>query len=104
EGFGLNTKEADRCKNFFALGMMYWVYSREPASTEAWIEGKFRSPYKEANLAALRAGHAYAETVELFQAPVDVPKAEFPAGTYRNITGNTALAVGLAAAAHRSGL
>lgn len=103
EPFGLNTKEADRCKNFFALGLMYWIYDRGMEATEAWIEQKFKTPYKEANLAALRAGNAYAETLELDRVRVHVPPAEFPAGTWRNITGNTALAIGLAAAAHRSG-
>jgi len=99
---GLNTKEAERCKNFFALGMMYWLYSRDMDITENWIEGKFKSPYKEANLAALHAGHAYAETVELFQNQYEVPAAEFPTGKYRNITGNAALAIGLAAAANKA--
>ncbi len=99
---GLNTKQAERCKNFFALGMMYWLYSRDTAITEQWIEGKFKSPFKEANLSALHAGHAYAETVELFQAQYEVPVAEFPSGKYRNITGNTAIAVGLATAANKA--
>jgi len=101
---GLNTKEAERCKNFFALGMMYWLYSRDMDVTENWIEGKFKSPYKEANLTALHAGHAYAETVELFQNQYEVPVAEFPAGNYRNITGNASLAIGLAVAANKAEL
>ena len=99
---GLNTKEADRCKNFFALGMMYWLYSREMDHTENWIRGKFKGKYADANLAALHAGNAYAETVELFQDGYVVPAAELPKGTYRNITGNAALAVGLAAAANKA--
>ncbi|MBX2797007.1 MAG: 2-oxoacid:acceptor oxidoreductase subunit alpha [Myxococcales bacterium] len=102
--FELNTKEADRCKNFFALGMMYWLYSRSTQTTVDYIEGKFRSPYKEANVAALTAGHDFAATIELFQATYEVPKAEFPAGDYRNITGNAALAIGLATAANKAGL
>jgi len=101
---GLNTKESDRCKNFFALGMMYWLYSRDLDSTRKWVEGKFRSPYREANIAAMQAGFHYAETVELFQTTYEVPRAEFDAGRYRNITGNRALALGLAAAAQQSGL
>ncbi|MFT4626311.1 MAG: 2-oxoglutarate ferredoxin oxidoreductase subunit alpha [Myxococcota bacterium] len=101
--FGLNVKEADRCKNFFALGMMYWVYSRSLEPTEGWMATKFGSPYLEANLAALRAGYNYGITVELFQTTYSVGAADFPAGTYRNVTGNTALALGLAAAAQQSG-
>ncbi len=100
---GLNVKEADRCKNFFALGMMYWLYGRDTTPTENWIKKKFKSPYTEANLAALHAGHAYAETVELFQNAYDVPKADLPEGEYRNITGNASLAIGLATACNRAG-
>ena len=99
---GLNVKEADRCKNFFALGMMYWLYSRSMDQTEAWVKKKFKGAYAEANLAALRAGHAYAETVELFQAGYNVRPAALPEGEYRNITGNTALAVGLATATNQA--
>ncbi len=103
EGHGLNAKEADRCKNFFALGMMYWVYSRSMEPTEGWMRSKFRAPYLEANLAALRAGYSYGITVELFQTTYEVAPATFPPGTYRNVTGNTALALGLASAAQQSG-
>jgi 2-oxoglutarate ferredoxin oxidoreductase subunit alpha len=103
EGLGLGVKETDRCKNFFALGMMYWLFSRDMAITEGWIKGKFKAPYQEANLRALHAGHAYAETVELFQTVYEVPPARLTPGTYRNITGNHALALGLATAAKLSG-
>lgn len=102
--FGLNTKEADRCKNFFALGMMYWLYSRSPQITLDYIDNKFKSPYQEANRAALEAGYAFGDTVQLFQSPYEVPSAEFPDGDYRNITGNQALAIGLATAASKTGL
>ncbi len=101
---GLNVKEAERCKNFFALGMMYWLYGRDMGPTEAWVRGKFKSPYAEANLAAMHAGHAYAETVELFQHAYEVPPADLPHGEYRNITGNSALAIGLATGANLAGL
>ncbi len=101
---GLNTKDSDRCKNFFALGMMYWLYSREMTSTVDFIESKFKAPYREANLSALRAGNAFAETVELFQTTYDVPASQWEQGTYRNITGNRALAIGLATAAQKTGL
>jgi 2-oxoglutarate ferredoxin oxidoreductase subunit alpha len=66
EGLGLSGKETDRCKNFYALGITYWLYSRPMETTERWIEAKFKEPYREANLRALRAGYNYAETVELF--------------------------------------
>jgi 2-oxoglutarate ferredoxin oxidoreductase subunit alpha len=101
--FGLKTKQADRCKNFFALGMMYWLYGRDLGPTERWINAKFTQPFLDANLAALRAGAHYAETAEHFQNHYHVPKAELPVGKYRNITGNTGLALGLAAAAVKSG-
>jgi len=105
EGLGLNAREADRCKNFFALGMMYWLYSRDPEPTRRWLETKFRSPFKEANLAALDAGFHYAETVELFQDTYQVPRAtDLPSGLYRNITGNRALAIGLVVGANKADL
>ncbi|MCA9488523.1 MAG: 2-oxoacid:acceptor oxidoreductase subunit alpha, partial [Myxococcales bacterium] len=101
---GLNAKQADRCKNFFALGMMYWLYGRSMDSTVEHVKRKFKPPFSDANLAALQAGHDYAGTVELFQAVYEVPKAELRPGKYRNITGNAALALGLVAAADRSGV
>ncbi len=101
---GLNTKESERCKNFFALGMMYWLYSRTPDSTVQWVEKKFKSPYKEANIAALHAGLHYAETIELFQTTYSVEKAAFAPGKYKNITGNRAIALGLATVAQQSGI
>jgi 2-oxoglutarate ferredoxin oxidoreductase subunit alpha len=101
--FGLNPREADRCKNFFALGMMYWLYSRDPGPTREWVETKFRSPFMEANLAALDAGYHYAETVEIFQDTYRVPRAtDLPKGLYRNITGNRALAIGLVVGASKA--
>ncbi|MEZ4323534.1 MAG: 2-oxoacid:acceptor oxidoreductase subunit alpha [Myxococcota bacterium] len=105
EELGLSTKEADRCKNFFALGMVYWVYGRDLAPTEAWLTAKFskKPVVLQANLNALRAGRNYAQTIELFQDTWEVPKADFAPGRYRNITGNTALAIGLAAAAQKTG-
>ncbi len=101
---GLNAKESDRCKNFFALGLVYWMYSRDATATRAWVAKKFREPYTSANFAALDAGLSYAETVEFFQAPVRIERAkDLPPGRYRNITGNAALAIGLVAAAQKSG-
>jgi 2-oxoglutarate ferredoxin oxidoreductase subunit alpha len=101
--FGLKTKEADRCKNFFALGVVYWLYARPLGPTETWMREKFRSPHLEANLASLHAGHAFAETSELFQTRYEIPPASLPSGHYRNITGNVGLALGLAVAASKSG-
>ena len=104
EGLGMGTKEVDRTKNFFALGMAYWMYNRDLAGTEAWITTKFKEPFREANTRALRAGHAYAETVELFESRYDVPKADLPPGQYRNILGNQALSIGLVVGAQKAGV
>ena len=101
---GLNTKESERCKNFFALGMMYWLYNRDPGNTVRWVEKRFPSPHREANLAALHAGAAFADTVEVFQATYTINKAKFAPGHYKNITGNRGIALGLAAVAQRAGL
>jgi 2-oxoglutarate ferredoxin oxidoreductase subunit alpha len=104
QGAGLPQKEADRCKNFYALGMAYWLYSRDPEPTRRWVHRHQRGTHAEANLAALDAGFHLAETMELFQERFRVaPAAAFPPGTYRNITGNRALALGLVAAAVRAG-
>jgi len=104
EGLELGTKEVDRTKNFFALGIAYWLYSRELGPTERWVESKFKEPYKEANLRALRAGHAYADTLELFTARYEVPKARLTPGTYRNIMGNQALSLGMVVGAEKAGV
>ncbi|MDP2315565.1 MAG: 2-oxoacid:acceptor oxidoreductase subunit alpha [Pseudomonadota bacterium] len=103
-GLELGTKEIDRTKNFFALGLCYWLYQRPLETTVRWIEAKFKQPYKEANLRALRAGHAYAETIELFENRYEVPPARLAPGTYRNIMGNQAVSLGLVAAAYKTGL
>jgi 2-oxoglutarate ferredoxin oxidoreductase subunit alpha len=103
-GLDLGTKEIDRTKNFFALGLCYWLYNRPLETTVKWVESKFKEPYREANLRALRAGHAYAETIELFESKYEVPPARLTPGVYRNIMGNQATALGLAAAAHKSGV
>ena len=109
EGSGLNPKESDRCKNFFALGMMYWMFARDSSGTERYIEQRFKSPYKEANLAAMRAGWSFADTVEFFRAdtrhlPANVPAArDLSPGVYRQISGNVAMAIGLTAGAQKTG-
>ena len=101
-GLGLSNKDTDRCRNFFALGMTYWLYSRAMETTRDWIEQKFKEPWKQANLRALEAGWSYAETVEVFTSRYQIPPARLPAGTYRNIVGNHAVALGLAAASARA--
>ena len=103
---GLSRKEKERAKNMFALGLLSWMYTRPTAGTEAFLTKKFgaRPEILEANLAALRAGWNYGETTEDFASSYVVAPAKMPPGTYRNVTGNTALALGLVAAAHRAGL
>jgi 2-oxoglutarate ferredoxin oxidoreductase subunit alpha len=97
-GLDLSQREIDRCKNFFALGLLCWLYSRPMNATERWLGGKFKGDVLEGNLRTLRAGHAFGETTELFPASFVVPSAKIESGTYRNITGNQALAWGLIAA------
>jgi 2-oxoglutarate ferredoxin oxidoreductase subunit alpha len=106
ESFELTRKEAERAKNMFALGLLSWLYHRPSGTTERFLTGKFGgAPHLlAANLAAFRAGWAFGETTEVFAVSYEVAPAAHPAGLYRNITGNNALAYGLAAAAHRSGL
>jgi len=96
----------DRCKNFFALGMMYYLYHRPLDNTMKWIERRFdKSPeLVQANQLALKAGRAYCEATEVFQVTYDVPPARLQPGFYRNISGNQALAMGFIAAARKSGL
>ncbi|MBI3288724.1 MAG: 2-oxoacid:acceptor oxidoreductase subunit alpha [Elusimicrobia bacterium] len=106
DGMGLSATETERCKNFFALGMMYWLYDRPMEATLRWIEKKFKKnpKYVEANHKALHAGNAYAETAEIFGHHFRVRKAPIQPGLYRNITGNEATALGVIAASHASGL
>jgi 2-oxoglutarate ferredoxin oxidoreductase subunit alpha len=103
---GLTRKEKERAKNMFALGLLSWMYTRPTTGTEAFLTKKFGAHPEilEANLTALRAGWNYGETTEDFASSYEIAPAVMPAGTYRNITGNTALAHGLVAAAHRAGL
>lgn len=103
---GLSTKEANRCKNFWTLGLMFWIYGRPMEPSIKWIEGKFgkRPELVAANIAALKAGHAYGETAEVAHFSYEVPKAPVAKGKYRNIGGNVATAWGLLAATELSGL
>jgi 2-oxoglutarate/2-oxoacid ferredoxin oxidoreductase subunit alpha len=102
----MNKKEAERCKNMFALGLVSWMFSRPIEETESWLRTKFakRPEIAEANIIALRAGWNYGETTEAFVFHYEVKAAKLPPGRYRNITGNQALAYGLIAASVRSGL
>jgi 2-oxoglutarate ferredoxin oxidoreductase subunit alpha len=103
---GLDAKSMDRCKNFFALGMCYWLYNRSTEATARWLDDKFRAKpvLAEANKLAMKAGYAYCEATEAFQVSYEIPAAKLTPGTYRNISGNTALALGFVAAARRAGL
>ncbi len=102
---GLGTKESDRCRNFFAMGLVFWLYDRPLDTTLRYIEEKFAKSQQiaEANRRALYAGYNYGETTEAFGDHYAVPKAKLAPGKYRNITGNQALAWGLMAASERSG-
>ncbi len=105
EGLGLSHKEADRCRNFFAMGLVFWLYNRPLEPTLRFIDAKFgkRPDVARANSLALKAGYNYGETVEAISTQYHVPRAKLPPGTYRSIMGNIALAWGLVAAARMSG-
>ncbi|MFL2936102.1 MAG: 2-oxoacid:acceptor oxidoreductase subunit alpha [Myxococcota bacterium] len=98
QGLSLTQREVDRCKNFFALGLLCWLYSRPTEATQRWLGQKFKGDVLEANLRTLKAGFAFGETTELFPVHYSIPSAKIESGTYRNITGNTALAWGILAA------
>ncbi|PYM82790.1 MAG: 2-oxoglutarate ferredoxin oxidoreductase subunit alpha [Candidatus Rokuibacteriota bacterium] len=100
----LNTKEKDRTKNFFALGLVSWIYTRPLDPTLDWIKRKFakNATIAEANARVLKAGHAFGETAEIFSECYQLEPAEMAPGLYRAMTGNRALAWGLLAAAERS--
>ena len=102
----LSNKDKQRCKNFYTLGLMYWVYSRPLEPTLEWLEEKFKGKDDliAANQAALRAGYNAGDIRELFQGQYEVPKATLQPGTYRNVMGNQALAIGLVAGARLAGL
>lgn len=101
ENTGLTKKEIDRCKNFFALGIMFWMYGRPLEDTIRWIQKKFANkPHlAEANITALKSGFHFGETTDVFEKHYRVAKAVLPSGTYRHITGNEATALGFIAAA-----
>src|SRR5687768_13842037 len=101
----LSRKEMDRCKNFFALGVLYWLYDRPMESTLNWIKAKFiKLPeVAKANEIALRTGYNFADTTEVFTTHYQIRKAEIAPGRYRKITGNEATAIGFVAASQLSG-
>ena len=104
---GVTSRDAQKAKNLFALGLVSWLYDRPSEVTESWIETKFakKPAVMEANLAAFRAGWSFGETSELIDVQIRVPAAtDVEPGTYRNVNGTTATALGLVAASARSGL
>jgi len=106
EHLGLDAKSMDRCKNFFALGMCYWLYNRSMEPTVRWIEDKFKNKplLVEANKLALKGGYSYCEATEAFQISYEIPPAQLTPGLYRSMSGNQALALGFVTAAQKSGL
>jgi 2-oxoglutarate ferredoxin oxidoreductase subunit alpha len=105
-GSRLSTRDADRCRNLFALGLVYWLYERSLDPTLNWLKSKFgkKPDVFSANASTLKAGYNYGETVELLPIHYRVPKAKLPPGTYRKITGNEAVAYGLVAATNLAGV
>ncbi|MBD3223857.1 MAG: 2-oxoacid:acceptor oxidoreductase subunit alpha [Caldithrix sp.] len=101
EDLSLSNKEKDLCKNFFALGITYWLFTQSLENTLNWIEGKFhnRTDMLEANQLALKAGYSYALSTEMFATSYSISKAKKRKGRYRNVTGNEALALGFITAA-----
>ncbi len=103
---GLDFREMERSKNFFALGMIYWLFNRPMDTTIKFLQEKFSKKPKlaEANILALRAGHSYCAATEAFVHSYEVQPAKLPPGKYRNLGGNEATALGFIAAAQKSGL
>src|SRR5712675_3393413 len=106
EHLGLDAKSISRCKNFFALGMCYWLYNRSMDPTVRWIEEKFKNKplLVEANKLTLKGGYSYCEATEAFQISYEIPPAQLTPGLYRSMSGNQALALGFVTAAQKSGL
>jgi 2-oxoglutarate ferredoxin oxidoreductase subunit alpha len=103
---GLNNRAVSRCRNFFVLGLVSWLYQRPTERTLEWIKSRFKKTPEvlEANLRAFRAGYNFGETTEMFTSAYKVPPARIAPGFYRNITGNGATALGFLAASVKSGL
>jgi 2-oxoglutarate/2-oxoacid ferredoxin oxidoreductase subunit alpha len=103
---GLDAKSMDRCKNFFALGMCYWLYNRSMEPTLRWLDDKFKNKPQlvSANKLAMQAGYSFCEATEAFQISYEIPPAKLSPGVYRNISGNAALALGFVAASQQAGI
>jgi 2-oxoglutarate ferredoxin oxidoreductase subunit alpha len=103
---GVKPRDAERSKNFFALGLLSWLFTRPVEPTLAWIDQRFagRELVRAANLAAFKAGYSFGDTAELWEHPYEVAPARLAPGRYRQITGNLALSYGLVAASHLSKL
>lgn len=103
---GLGNKDIQRSKNFWALGLLYWLYNRDPDQQVKWIEEKFAQKplYADANVRVFKAGYHYGETTELFGETYKVERAKVAPGVYRNIMGNQALTLGMVTAANKAGL
>lgn len=103
---GVKPRDAERSKNFFALGLLSWLYTRPVEPTLAWIDQRFagRELVRSANLAAFKAGYHFGDTAELWEHPYEIAPARLAPGTYRQITGNLALSYGLVAAGQLSRL
>jgi 2-oxoglutarate ferredoxin oxidoreductase subunit alpha len=103
---GISSAQAARAKNLFALGLVSWIYGRPTEPTIAWLEQKFKDKpaIRDANVAAFKAGWNFGETTELLSQPIEVKPAALEPGTYRNVDGTQATALGLIAASVRSGL
>ncbi|MDW8369736.1 MAG: 2-oxoacid:acceptor oxidoreductase family protein, partial [Geminicoccaceae bacterium] len=106
EGTGVSAREAGRAKNFWALGLILWMYDRDTAAARAWLERRFASEpvLLAANRAALEAGHRFGEVAEIALPAYTVARAKLPAGTYRTVTGHEALAFGLLDGARNAAL
>ncbi|MCB8924551.1 MAG: 2-oxoacid:acceptor oxidoreductase subunit alpha [Ardenticatenaceae bacterium] len=101
----LSTKEKDRSQNFFALGIVFWMFERPMETTLEWVQKKFakRADLIEANTKALQAGYFFGDTTRTFQQRYRISPAQLPPGTYRKVTGNEAMAMGLVTAAYKMG-
>jgi len=106
KGSGMGQKEIDRSKNMFVLGFVYWIYNRPLEKTIEFIESKFskKPELKDANIQVLKAGYHFGETAEAFASRYEIGPAPLPKGTYRSISGNQAIGIGLIAAAKKAGL
>ncbi len=104
-GLGLTNRQVVRCRNMFVLGLISWLYQRPIEATVSWLESRFKKTPEvlEANVRALKAGYNYGETTELFASGYKVPPAKIAPGVYRNITGNSATALGFTVAAQKAG-